>query len=147
MKKVDRPRKKPFTGSFYTKEEALQLMELFKGDPMYALIVTAVYYGMRRSELLGLTWDSVDFESNTISVAHKVYRDNAGGDARGQRLNTLYRENIDEAAILDTLDGLFARYAGEREGGEGFGDFLHRSGVVALPSYPTHRQIAPDLYA
>ena len=83
MKKVDRPRKKPFTGSFYTKEEALQLMELFKGDPMYALIVTAVYYGMRRSELLGLTWDSVDFESNTISVAHKVYRDNAGGDARG----------------------------------------------------------------
>ena len=51
------------------------------------------------------------------------------------------------AAILDTLDGLFARYAGEREGGEGFGDFLHRSGVVALPSYPTHRQIAPDLYA
>jgi oligopeptide/dipeptide ABC transporter ATP-binding protein len=65
------------------KEEALQLMELFKGDPMYALIVTAVYYGMRRSELLGLTWDSVDFESNTISVAHKVYRDNAGGDARG----------------------------------------------------------------
>ena len=55
--------------------------------------------------------------------------------------------DIDEAAILDTLDGLFARYAGEREGGEGFGDFLHRSGVVALPSYPTHRQIAPDLYA
>ena len=70
-----------------------------------------------------------------------------GGDARGQRLNTLYRENIDEAAILDTLDGLFARYAGERADGEGFGDFLHRSGVVALPSYPTHRQIAPDLYA
>jgi hypothetical protein len=28
-----------------------------------------------------------------------------GADHRGQRLNTLYRENIDEAAILDTLDG------------------------------------------
>ena len=51
-----------------------------------------------------------------------------GADHRGQRLNTLYRENIDEAAILAALDPLFARYAAEREDGEGFGDFLVRSG-------------------
>jgi sulfite reductase (NADPH) hemoprotein beta-component len=70
-----------------------------------------------------------------------------GGDRRGQRLNTLYRENITEAEILDTLDPLFARYAGEREDDEGFGDFLHRSGLVALPPYPTHRQIALELHA
>lgn len=70
-----------------------------------------------------------------------------GGDRRGQRLNTLYRENITEAEILDTLDPLFARYAGERGDDEGFGDFLHRSGLVALPPYPTHRQIALELHA
>ncbi|MEO8670649.1 MAG: assimilatory sulfite reductase (NADPH) hemoprotein subunit [Tahibacter sp.] len=54
-----------------------------------------------------------------------------GADARGQRLNRLYRENIDESAILAELDPLFARYAAEREPGEGFGDFLLRSGIVA----------------
>ncbi|HVK50892.1 MAG TPA: assimilatory sulfite reductase (NADPH) hemoprotein subunit [Pseudoxanthomonas sp.] len=70
-----------------------------------------------------------------------------GGDHRGQRLNTLYRENITEAEILSALDPLFARYAGEREADEGFGDFLHRSGVIALPPYPTHRQIALELHA
>jgi sulfite reductase (NADPH) hemoprotein beta-component len=70
-----------------------------------------------------------------------------GGDRRGQRLNTLYRENITEAEILDALDPLFARYASERDHDEGFGDFLHRSGVVALPPYPTHRQIALELHA
>ncbi|HYM85844.1 MAG TPA: assimilatory sulfite reductase (NADPH) hemoprotein subunit [Pseudoxanthomonas sp.] len=70
-----------------------------------------------------------------------------GADHRGQRLNTLYRENIAENDILDTLDPLFARYAGEREADEGFGDFLHRSGVVALPPYPTHRQIPLELHA
>ena len=70
-----------------------------------------------------------------------------GADHRGQRLNTLYRENIAENEILDTLDPLFARYADERQSGEGFGDFLHRSGVVALPPYPTHRQIPLELYA
>ncbi len=68
-----------------------------------------------------------------------------GADHRGQRVNTLYRENIVETEILDALDPLFARYAGEREHGEGFGDFLHRAGIVALPPYPTHRQISLEL--
>ncbi len=68
-----------------------------------------------------------------------------GGDRRGQRLNTLYRENITEAEILAALDSLFARYAAERGGDEGFGDFLHRAGVVALPPYPTHRQVQLEL--
>ncbi|MCR6685581.1 assimilatory sulfite reductase (NADPH) hemoprotein subunit [Pseudoxanthomonas sp.] len=64
-----------------------------------------------------------------------------GADHRGQRLNTLYRENITEAQILEELEPLFARYAAERGQGEGFGDFLHRAGVVALPPYPTHTQV------
>ena len=54
-----------------------------------------------------------------------------GADHRGQRLNTLYRENIDEAGILAALDPLFARHAAERTDGERFGDFLVRAGIVA----------------
>jgi sulfite reductase (NADPH) hemoprotein beta-component len=50
-----------------------------------------------------------------------------GGDARGQRLNRLYRENIDEAGILEALEPLFAAYARERRPGEGFGDFTVRA--------------------
>lgn len=55
-------------------------------------------------------------------------------DFRGQRLNQVYRENIDEAAILGVLDPLFARYAAERDVGEGFGDFLLRRAILAPPS-------------
>lgn len=54
-----------------------------------------------------------------------------GADFSGQRLNRLHRENVDEATILDTLDPLFARYAGERDAAEGFGDFLLRIGILA----------------
>ena len=57
-----------------------------------------------------------------------------GADHRGQRLNTLYRENIDETTILDTLDPLFARYAAQRAPGERFGDFLVRAGIVSIDS-------------
>lgn len=53
-----------------------------------------------------------------------------GADHRGARLNALYRENIDEAQILDALDPLFASYAAERSADERFGDFLVRQNVV-----------------
>ncbi|MFQ6312375.1 assimilatory sulfite reductase (NADPH) hemoprotein subunit [Lysobacter capsici] len=59
-----------------------------------------------------------------------------GADHRGQRLNTLYRENIAEHEILAALDPLFAGYASERDGEEGFGDYLVRRDVVSVP-YPT----------
>ncbi|HEX8697254.1 MAG TPA: assimilatory sulfite reductase (NADPH) hemoprotein subunit [Myxococcaceae bacterium] len=54
-----------------------------------------------------------------------------GGDVRGQRLNRLYRENIDEAGVLSALEPLFAAYARERQPGEGFGDFTVRAGHVS----------------
>jgi sulfite reductase (NADPH) hemoprotein beta-component len=61
-----------------------------------------------------------------------------GADFVGQRLNRVYRENVDEAAILAALDPLFERYAAERAPAEGFGDFLLRSGVLA-PLAPARR--------
>jgi sulfite reductase (NADPH) hemoprotein beta-component len=57
-----------------------------------------------------------------------------GADHRGERLNTLYRENIDEVAILAELDELLARYADGRAPQEGFGDFLVRRGLVSPPA-------------
>jgi sulfite reductase (NADPH) hemoprotein beta-component len=57
-----------------------------------------------------------------------------GGDAAGQRLNVLYRENIDEKSIFAELDPLFAAYAKERQERERFGDFLWRTQrLVARP--------------
>jgi sulfite reductase (NADPH) hemoprotein beta-component len=56
-----------------------------------------------------------------------------GADHRGQRLNRLYRENVDEDAILAALETLFARFAAERDGAEHFGDFLLRTDIVAAP--------------
>ncbi|HEY9281388.1 MAG TPA: assimilatory sulfite reductase (NADPH) hemoprotein subunit [Eoetvoesiella sp.] len=57
-----------------------------------------------------------------------------GADFIGERLNTLYKENITEPEILNTLDGLFGAYAQERTESEKFGDFLVRTGVIPAPS-------------
>ncbi len=53
-----------------------------------------------------------------------------GADFRGQRLNRLYRQNIDEQTVLDVLDPLLGRYAIERNEDEGFGDFLIRNDLI-----------------
>lgn len=53
-----------------------------------------------------------------------------GAAYSGERMNALYRENITEDDILDTLDGLFKRFAADREEDEHFGDFLVRAGIV-----------------
>jgi len=69
-----------------------------------------------------------------------------GADHRGERLNTLYRENIDEPQILAALDPLFAAYASERAQDERFGDWLLRNGTVAAPA-PRHRTIPIEVAA
>ncbi len=53
-----------------------------------------------------------------------------GAGFAGDRLNSLYLENVDETEILDALSPLLSRYASERLDGERFGDFLVRNKIV-----------------
>ena len=57
------------------------------------------------------------------------YNMQIGGDRIGERLNQLYKESLEEEAILNELDNLFARYVNERIDGETFGDYTYRSVV------------------
>lgn len=59
-----------------------------------------------------------------------IYNMYLGANFTGERLNTLYKEQIDEAEILSNLEILLARYAKEREKGEKFGDFIIRKEIV-----------------
>ena len=54
------------------------------------------------------------------------YNLHLGGDHEGTRLNRIYKENLDETAILKELDLLFWLYKKERITGERFGDFALR---------------------
>ncbi|WP_204251095.1 NADPH-dependent assimilatory sulfite reductase hemoprotein subunit [Elioraea rosea] len=55
-----------------------------------------------------------------------------GGDFEGTRLSFKLADKVAEAGIAAALAPLFARFAAEREAGEGFGDFCHRLGRDAL---------------
>ncbi|MEB5781955.1 NADPH-dependent assimilatory sulfite reductase hemoprotein subunit [Staphylococcus pseudoxylosus] len=53
-----------------------------------------------------------------------------GGGFTGDRLNKIYKENIGEAEILESLKPILIQYAKERTEGEHFGDFVVRAGIV-----------------
>jgi sulfite reductase (NADPH) hemoprotein beta-component len=69
-------------------------------------------------------------EIGLIGKAPGRYNLHLGGNASGERLAPLHRENLDETAFLAELDGLIAAYAAERQPAERFGDFLWRSGRI-----------------
>ena len=55
-------------------EEAHKLIEAFKGHYLYEAVVLALYYGLRRSEVLGLKWSAIDFANNEIRIEHTVVK-------------------------------------------------------------------------
>lgn len=65
-------------------------------------------------------------EIGFVGTSPGYYNLYIGGDHVGTRLNEIYRENIQEKEILETLDGLFEAFSKERNEGEYFGDFALR---------------------
>jgi sulfite reductase (NADPH) hemoprotein beta-component len=65
-------------------------------------------------------------EIGFVGTAPGHYNMHLGADHEGTRLNRLYKENLNEAAILDELDLLFRLYRKERANEEKFGDFAFR---------------------
>jgi sulfite reductase (NADPH) hemoprotein beta-component len=53
-----------------------------------------------------------------------------GASHNGDRLNTLYKEMLSEAEILQALEPILVSYAAEKLAGEHFGDYVHRKNIV-----------------
>ena len=69
-------------------------------------------------------------EIGLVGTAYGRYNLHLGGDRQGERLNKLYRKELDEAAILLELDSWFGRFKSEKKGSESFGDFTLRKMTV-----------------
>lgn len=77
--KVERPKKDKFVGSFYDADEVNRLFEIAEGTKLEIPVLLGAFYGLRRSEAIGLKWNAVDFEKNTLSIRHTVVQCNIDG--------------------------------------------------------------------
>lgn len=67
-------KKDSFKGSAYEPEEAKRLLEAIRGDPVEPAVYLGLYLGLRRSEVTGLRWQDVDFETNVVHIRNTVVR-------------------------------------------------------------------------
>lgn len=70
--KVTRPKKEQYVADCYSVDECNRLLECIQGDPLELTILLTLFYGLRRSEVLGLKWSAIDFDKNVISINHSV---------------------------------------------------------------------------
>lgn len=70
--KIDRPKKNDFSPGFYDSDEMEELFALVKGHRLELPVMLGAFYGLRREEVIGLKWDAIDFEQETITIRHTV---------------------------------------------------------------------------
>ena len=66
------PQCERFESQFYTETQLKALFSALKDDPILPMVRITAWYGLRRSELLGLQWDSIDLEAGTMTIRHTV---------------------------------------------------------------------------
>jgi hypothetical protein len=57
-----------------TADEARQFLAVARPDPLYAVFVLLIFYGLRRGETLGLRWTDIGFEAGTFQVRQQFQR-------------------------------------------------------------------------
>ena len=69
---VELPQNVRYESTFYNAKQLQDLFKAFQGDELLPLVKITALYGLRRSELLGLQWDSLDLEAGTMTIRHTV---------------------------------------------------------------------------
>ena len=72
LDKLERPKQERYVGKFLRESEVVELFETAKGHKLELAVILGAFYGLRRSEAVGLRWESINFEANTITIEHTV---------------------------------------------------------------------------
>ena len=72
IEEVDKPEKNQFVGKFYNSSELSEVIRLTKNTKLELPVIFGGFYGLRRSEIVGLRWSAIDFDNNVFYVNHTV---------------------------------------------------------------------------
>lgn len=79
IEEVDKPEKNQFVGKFYNSSELSEVIRLTKNTKLELPVIFGGFYGLRRSEIVGLRWSAIDFDNNVFYVNHTVTTPNIDG--------------------------------------------------------------------
>lgn len=129
--------------SFYKPEQCQELLRVIKGTPLYDMVYITFMYGLRRSELMGLKWDAIDFQDNTVTIKRTVVLNQTVVEKDKTKNKTSERTYplLEEIKVI-----LLERKAEQQRYRNIFGNgyvntdyvFTKEDGSPFYPSYPSH---------
>ena len=140
--KVEAPTVKRPNIHYYSLEQLQQLLKLSEGTRLEVLIKLAGLLGLRREEIMGLTWEHVDFEQKIIKIAEA--RTMAGTEVivKDPKTSTSVRTLYMPPDIEDVLQREREKQLKyKQELGSSYQDsgyvFTHEDGRPVRPNYAT----------
>lgn len=91
--RVTLPRKNNFLASYYSHQEATELLRAIAGSDLELPVTLALFLGLRRSEVLGLRWETVDFKRKKIHITHSFHWVKINNERRLVERNILKRKS------------------------------------------------------
>lgn len=113
-----------------TNDEIVALLSEISGSKYESVIITALFTGMRESELLGLMWSDIDFKSGTITISRQLTRDKISGQYILTSVKNDKPRSISPAPFI--MKRLRAEFTGNRGGfvfTNGCGEHLSHNAV------------------
>lgn len=72
---VTLPQPKKYEGKSLNGEQIARLLDVIQGDEAEIPILLALWLGLRRSEIIGLKWDNIDFIEHTLTITSAMVPD------------------------------------------------------------------------
>jgi len=140
VSRVEAPQVKPAEISYYSMEQLQTLFQLAEGTRIGILIKLAGLLGLSREEIMGLTWDCVDFNSKKIEI--RSVRTSAGDQIitkepkTSTSRRTLHMTSDLEALLLKEQEIQLSYHAQLGDAYEVSGYvFTHENGRPVRPNY------------
>lgn len=103
---VDSPSPEDYEPTIYNEDEYLLLIDKLQGHKLEAIVLLAGMCGLRRGELLGLTWDNIDLENGIIKVHKNRVSTKKGSETKKPKTPKSDREFSIPSIIIPSLKRL-----------------------------------------
>lgn len=98
---VEKPKRVKPKHDYYKQYELQKLLAVVKGTNIEVPVFLAIVFGLRRSEVLGLTWSAVDFDNMTLTICNKVTRGVVDGKVTEIESDTLKSETSNRTFMMN----------------------------------------------